>query len=250
MRIRRLVFTLSVVSLSVGFAAAAVAQENPYGGGTRLPQRPETIDRGVHEARVVLQQFARCTVKARADDVQKYLLADVPQKEIAKLREKVLETNCIQAAIGPDDVALTLIGLTLQGALAEEMLTKQGLLAQPIDVRAVAPLHHSDLDPDDLKKADASGRERMLAEDYLFRFGECVVRADVSGSYALLRTQVDSSDEAAAFGRLMPAFGGCVERNRKLTGDKIAIRATIAYNYYRLGSAPRVPTPASAAAKS
>jgi hypothetical protein len=245
MRMSWIMFVAAAAVL--GSSAPALAQENPYGGGTRLPQRPETIDRGFHEARAVLEQFAHCTVKARPDDVRKYLLEDVPQKEIDKLREKVLGTNCIQGAIGPDDVALSVVGLTLQGALAEEMLARDGLLAQPINVAAVPALHHSDIDPDELKKADPRQQQRMAAEDYLFRFGECVVRADIADSTALLRTPVDSSDEPAAFGRLMPAFAGCVERNRTLTGDKIAIRAAIAYNYYRLASA-RVPASAVTAA--
>lgn len=226
---------------------AMSAPENPYGGGTRLPQQAETIDRGFHETRVVIQEFAHCTVKNHADDVQKYLLEDVGDQETAKLRNKVINGSCLQGAIGPDDVELHLIGLTLQGSLAEEMLAKQGFLSQPIDVSAIAPLHHSNLTAEDLRKADAAGRQMMIAQDYLFRFGECVVRSNVGDSFGLLKTKPDSGDEAAALGRLMPAFGGCVEKNRTLTGDKIAIRSAIAYNYYRLAAAPRLPVPSTVA---
>jgi len=65
----------------------------------------------------------------------------------------------------------------------------------------------------------------------------------------LINSEPDSAAEGAAFGKLMPAFRSCVEVNRTLTGDKIEIRGAIAYNYYRLASAPRVPAPTVAAKK-
>ncbi len=123
------------------------------------------------------------------------------------------------------------------------MLGIDGLLSRPLDVAAIAPLHHSELSPEQVKKLDASALQQSLAEQYLFRFGECVVRADAAGSAALLRSEPDSDAESAAFNQLMPAFGSCVEMNRKLTGDKIEMRGTVAYNYYRLASAPRMSPP-------
>ncbi len=53
--------------------------ENPYGGGTRLPQQVQTIDRGHHQTRMILKDFAQCNVKAHRDDVRDYLLKDVGQ---------------------------------------------------------------------------------------------------------------------------------------------------------------------------
>jgi hypothetical protein len=249
MRVSMMTVGLAVSCCMGVLSTSASAQENPYGGGTRLPQRPETIDRGVHETRIALQQFARCTVKNRAEAVKKYLLDDVGQQEIAKLREKALDASCLQGEIGPDDVELRLSGLSLQGALAEQMMAKQGLLSQPIDISTVAPLDHSPLDAATLHDFDAASRQMIEAEDYLFRFGECVVRSNVNDSLALLKSQPESAEETAAFTRLMPAFGGCVERNRTITGDKIGLRAAIAYNYYRLAEAPRAPNSTIAAKK-
>jgi hypothetical protein len=247
MRIGNLGVVCAALVAAIVTSPALAAPENPYGGGTRIPQHAETIDRGFHESRVVLQQFAHCTMRNHADDVQKYLLEDLDERETGKLREKILNGNCLVGAIGPDDVELHLIGLTLQGSLAEEMLAREGLLSQPIDVVAVAPLHHSAITAESLRNADADAKRMMIAQDYLFRFGECVVRANVPDTYALLKSKVDSPDETAAFTRLMPAFGSCVEKNRTLTGDKTAIRAAIAYNYYKLAKAPRVPSPMTAA---
>lgn len=236
--------------MALGAAAASPAfaePENPYGGGSRIPHERQTIDRGHHQTRLILKDFAQCNVKAHRDDVRKYLLEDVGQAETAKLRQKALSFSCLEKEIGPDDLQLRFTGVSLQGSLAEQMLAAEGLLSRPLDVTAIAPLHYSELSPEELDKLDATSRAETLAQDYVFRFGECVVRADVGGSAALLRTEPDSDAESGAFGQLMPAFRSCVEANRTLTGDKIEIRETIAYNYYRLASAPRVPAPITAA---
>lgn len=237
------------VLAAVTASQALAAPQNPYGGGSRIPQSPETIDRGHHQTRLILKDFARCNVKAHHEDVRNYLLEDVGEAETAKLRRKALTYNCLDSAIGPDDLQMSLTGVSLQGSLAEQMLSVDGLLSRPLDVGFIAPLHHSDLNPDDLKKLDADARAQSIAQAYVFRFGECVVRADAAGSAALLKTEADSVAENAAFNKLMPAFRSCVETNRTLTGDKIEIRGTIAYNYYRLAFAPRVPAPRSSRSK-
>jgi hypothetical protein len=229
------------VVAALAASSVIAAPENPYGGGSRIPHQPETIDRGHHQTRLILKAFARCNVKARHDAVRKYLLEDVGQTETAKLREKAISASCLAGEIGSDDLQVRFTGVSLQGSLAEQMLSVDGLLS-PFDVASVAQLHHSDLDPKELKNMDSAARAESLAQAYVFRFGECVVRADVAGSTALLGSDQDSDAENAAFGQLMPAFRSCVEANRTLTGDKIEIRGTIAYNYYRLVSAPRAPT--------
>jgi len=234
---------------AVAASQAVAAPENPYGGGTRIPHNSETIDRGHHQTRLILRDFARCNVKAHHDDVRNYLLEDAGETETGKLREKALTFSCLDSAVGPDDLQFRMTGVSLQGSLAEQMLSVDGLLSRPLDVAAIAPLHHPDMNPDELKKLDADARAETLAELYVFRFGECVVRANVAGTAALLKTDPDSDAETAAFTALMPAFSSCVEANRTLTGDKIEIRGTIAFNYYRLASAPHVPTAVPVATK-
>ena len=239
----------SIAVAAVAASPCIAAPENPYGGGSRIPHEAETIDRGHHQTRMILQDFARCNVKGHAADVRKYLLEDVGEAQTAKLREKAVSFSCLNGAIGPDDLQVRLTGLSLQGALAEQMLKKDGLMSSPLDAATIAPLQHSELSADDLKKLNGALREEALAQEYVFRFGECVVRADAADSAALINSEPDSAAEGAAFANLMPAFRSCVEVNRTLTGDKIEIRGAIAYNYYRLASAPRVPTPTVAAKK-
>ena len=231
---------------AIATSAASATPENPYGGGSRLPHETQTVDRGAHETRRILKEFAQCNVKAHRDDVRRYLVEDVGEAEEAVLRERAVDASCLDREVGDSDLQFRLTGVSLQGALAEQMLSAEGLLSRPLDVAAIAPLHHPDLNAEELKKLDATARTQTLAQEYVFRFGECVVRANAAGSEALLRSEPDSDAENAAFGELMPAFRSCVELNRTLTADKIEIRGTIAYNYYRLASAPRLPTPISA----
>lgn len=242
-------FGAIAAAAGIATSPAVAAPENPYGGGTRIPQEVERIDRGHHQTRMILRDFARCNIKAHRDAVRKYLLEDVGQKETAKLREKALSFSCLDGEIGPDDLQVRFTGPSLQGSLAEEMLPADGFLSRPLDVAVIAPLHHSSLTAEELKKLDAAGRTESLAQEYVFRFGECVIRADVADSESLLRSEPDSDAENAAFGRLMPAFRSCVEANRTLTADKIEIRGSIAYNYYRLASVSRSPTATTAVEK-
>lgn len=232
----RLCSALLAVILALGLGTTARAQpRNPYGGGTRLPEESELrpVNVGFHHTRVVLKQFSECLVKKRPVDVQRYLLEDVGENEIVKLRMKVL-------AAGPDCLRadeLQLLPLTLQGALADVMLRDQKLLNVNFDVVAIPPLHHDPLNEESLHKLNADSRQKVIAMDYLFRFGECVVRGNAGDSRALANSEPDSPEETDAFGRLMPAFGNCIEKNRTLQGDKIEIRAAVVYEYYRLAAA-------------
>ena len=241
---RRFAGTAALAAIAT--SAAWATPENPYAGGSRLPHETQTIDRGAHETRRILKEFAQCNVKAHRDDVRRYLLEDVGEAEEAILRDRAVDASCLDREVGDSDLQFRLTGVSLQGALAEQMLSAEGLLSRPLDVAAIAPLRHPDRTPEELKKLDAAARAQTLALDYVFRFGECVVRANPAASAALLRSEPDSAAENAAFGDLMPAFRSCVELNRTLTADKIEIRGAVAYNYYRLASAPRLPTPISA----
>jgi hypothetical protein len=229
-------FGLTASALTV--ATASVAQpRNPYGGGSRLPQKPEfeSTHLDSHQSRVVLQRFSECLAKKRPADVQKYLLEQLDERGTLGLRMKVLRDApaCLRAD------RMQILPLTLQGALADAMLRQQNLLVQAIDVSAIPPLLHSSLEDnsDSWRKANTAERQLMIAMDYLFHFGECVVRADVADAYALAASEPDSSQESAAFERLMPAFGNCVEKNRTLQGGKTEIRSVVVYNYYRLAAA-------------
>lgn len=192
---------------------------------------------------MVLKQLGQCLATKNPRDVQKYLLEDLNERETVKLRNKVLEGAWVCLDVGK----LSTIPMTFQGALADAMLRHDDLLAAPIDPSRVPPLRHSDLNEfaDSLKRASPAQRDMMIGMDVLFRFGECAVRADAQDAFALLKSEPDSAEESAAFAALMPAFPGCIQKNQKVVADKTNIRATIAFNYYRLAAAGQ-PTSASA----
>lgn len=203
----------------------AISQpRNPYGGGTRLPEHPELepADAGFHQTRMVLERFSECLAKRRPADVQKYLLADGSVAETVRLRLKVLEyaPACLNAG------KAQFLPLSLQGGLADAMLRQQKLLDQPLEVAAIPPLDYPPV------IFSAGG-----AANYLYPFGECVVRADASDARALVGSEPDTPEEANSFNHLMPAFAGCVDKNRTFTGGKTELRAAVAYNYYELAAA-------------
>ena len=66
-----------------------------------------------------------------------------------------------------------------------------------------------------------------------------IVWPSAAGSFALLKTAVESDEEKAALGALAPALPGCVKKGEQLSVNRFNLRGTIALNFYRLAQAPR-----------
>ena len=77
----------------------------------------------------------------------------------------------------------------------------------------------------------------MQGFSYLSRYGECVVRADPAGSRALLAAKPETPEEASRFAALRLALATCLPEGHTLEFGKLALRGTIAVNYYRLAKA-------------
>ena len=87
--------------------------------------------------------------------------------------------------------------------------------------------------------AALEGYRQAQAFAYASRFGECVVRANPEGARDLLGTASDTPQETAAFAGLSNALSNCLESGQKIELSKVALRGTIAVNYYRLATAAR-----------
>ena len=90
------------------------------------------------------------------------------------------------------------------------------------------------------------GLVKKRARVFLSEFGECVVRQNPERSFLLLKARPATSNEEGAFKALAPQLSNCLPAGQQLAVGKVAIRGTIAMNYYRLAQAPRLATPAEA----
>jgi hypothetical protein len=219
---------LLLIASGLLLAGGAVAQpRNPYGGGTRIPEKSAASSYDFHQTRMVLQQFGQCLTKLKFRDARKYLLS-VDDNETEKFRSRLLDDagTCLDAG------ELQTVGMVFQGTLADAMLRQERLLTAPIDPRGISTLvQQSYLD---LRANGAT--QQAIAQDVLSRFGECAVRADPAGAFDLLKSEPDSPGEQAAFSHLASTFPACVDKNHTITADKINLRAAIAYDYYRLAA--------------
>lgn len=200
------------------------------------------------QGRVAFRKFAECVVNKNPQDAHVYVVEDLPEGQFTRLRNKMRDEGCWQASTGLQPPIIT-TGLKLQGMIAEALMARgadQGPLQQ---IGTIAPLMHERVTEADRKKSDPETLKYLIAMLDLFSAGECVVRADVNGSHALLRSGVASPQELAALGVLKSAFDGCSRMEFGYTVTPDELRAAVAVNYYRLAHAPRLTAASTGATK-
>ena len=219
-----LLIPATVLILSGG----AIAQRFPAGGtGTPSPSKvtdnlKQGVRPGAKDTRRVVQEFARCVVKAGAPLVSKFL--DAPDvKWSSGLRGRA--ADCLGDSAG-DDSRLQGAPDTFRFALAEAWLIHKFHDTGMSDLSAIAPLAHP-------------GEIGPNAAHALGTMSECIIRKSPAESWALLRTDAASAEEKTRFAALGPAMQACVTRGTTVKMQAFFMRGAIAQTYYRLSQAPR-----------
>ena len=70
-----------------------------------------------------------------------------------------------------------------------------------------------------------------------------MVRVDPAAARALLLTMPESPEENARFAAMGTTFGSCLAEGETLKLGKLALRGTMAINYYRLAKAAQAAVP-------
>ncbi len=129
--------------------------------------------------------------------------------------------------------------------LAEALFRSELAALPPVsNLERIPPLEHPVLTESDFapprraRKGEleelAKRRASEVGRIYLSRFGECIVRANPSGSLNLLKSPITSPAEDAAFAALGGTLKSCLIDEYSLSLNKTVLRGAIAYNYYRL----------------
>lgn len=186
------------------------------------------------EARRMLQDYARCTVKHQRSLAAKAVVEDWPPSQMAS--RHLLIADCLHS-----DRTLTAYPPALMSALGEALAVSEPNELGPVQVATAPALAHrqpeyaSNLTPDQLaqqtKRFEVHRTEQVL--------GECVVHADPTDSRALLGTRIDSEEENSAARKLVPALSGCLSRGVTLALTPEIIREAVGLAYYRLEAAAR-----------
>ena len=183
--------------------------------------------------RKVLGEFAECVVQAHKPLARKYVLTPVGERMPEAEFRKVMGPRCLGFLSGK----LRMRYQQYRAALAERLITVELKGQGAIDPSARPALVWTEPKPP--VKDDAETREgyaRAVAEMYLGKLGECVVRANPAGAQALLATPIGDAAELPAFRALGPAIPPCVPKGEKLTLNRATLREAIAISYYRLAA--------------
>jgi hypothetical protein len=235
---KRLVLRLALASLVAVGATAALGQASDSDYSTK-------------ETRALMHAYAKCVVKQEARKAAQALLADVPNDVILDKYPMLLIGACLTRETHAA-TKMSFAGDLYRYALADALVNRE-LRASPVpDLTGVPPLVQRTVSVPPPVKPEHGGRtaekayekaqesyDRALVFAFLARYGECIVRADAAGSKALLLTKPDSPEESAAFGAIRLALGTCLPEGRTLKFGKVALRGSIAINYYRLAHAVR-----------
>jgi hypothetical protein len=208
------------------------------------------------QVRLLVADYANCIIKREASLAREVLLAGDEDRELMARYPKLVQDTCLSTKLG-DQVVLSFRDDEYRYALADALVRRDLAEVVPPDLAELPALKHGTerADPSTLAGASLSGRSLQKAAadynkwrtgQYMWRFGECVVRVDPEGSKRLLMSPIESSAESAGFTSLGTALGTCLGEGRQLEFGKVALRGTIAVNYYRLVTAA-LPQTAGAA---
>lgn len=232
--------------LLLACACAATAQ-----AASAQPEEWFPADYSTKETRALTHAYARCVVKRQATKASQAIVANIGNDAILRDYPMLIRGECLSREVR-QSTRMRFTGDLYRYALADALVNRE-LAGEPAPNLASAPrlVHHEAGEPP--RPVDSKGRklsERKLeaaqqhhahsaAFAFLSLYGECVVRADSAGAKALLLTVPDGAEEAAGFTALRPSLARCLPEGRTLRSGKVALRGSIAVNYYRLAHSAR-----------
>jgi hypothetical protein len=213
-----------------------------------LPDNARNIP--AKQVRALVADYGECIVKREPARASAAILAGLGNKTMLDRYPQLLQETCLHTRLG-DRVEVRFTGDQYRFAIADALVRQELASAPPPVLDDVPPLAHHD--PGEPPRTDSKGRplqgralEQAMrdhdvdrAANYMWRYGECVVRVDPAAAKALLMTDPASKEEDVQFGAMSTALGTCLGEGRTLEFGKAALRGTIAVSYYRLAKAPR-----------
>jgi len=224
------------IALLLALAAPAPAQRSDY---------------SPRDTRRAIEEYGRCIVGKQHDLAAAAIARNVDNATLMRNYSQLIDGRCMPLPPLGSTIKVRFMGDQFRYALADGLVHKDLLRAPAPAVGVLPQLDHREPTPpprvdkkgrplSEAKYAAAlEGYRQAQAFAYVSRFGECVVRANPEGARALLGTTADSPEETAAFATLSNALGNCLESGQKIELSKVALRGTIAVNYYRLATVAR-----------
>jgi len=214
-------------------------------------------DYSTKETRALTHAYAQCVVKRQPAKASEAIAANVGNSVILRDYRMLIRDECLTREVHRA-TQMRFGGDLYRYALADALVNRELASLPAPDLDAVPKLDHHEpgeppqaVDPKGRKigkrklEAAREAHGRDVAFAFLSQYGECVVRADTAGARALLVTTPDSAEETTRFAALRPAFARCLPEGRTMRFGKVALRGSVAINYYRLAHAARASAGAS-----
>ncbi len=203
------------------------------------------------EVRAMMHLYAKCVVERQQAKASEALLANLDNRTILQKYPMLVRGECLR---GPRFVTtkMSFSGDLYRYALADALVSRELAAVPAPDLAQVARLQHREAGEEPRRELPGGkamsekkyqealeGHRQAVGFSYLSKYGECVVRYNPAGAKSLLMTAPDSEDETARFRDIQQALGVCLGEGAKLAFGRVALRGTIATNYYRLAHAAR-----------
>ena len=205
-------------------------------------------DVSVKETRRILDDYGTCIVKRWPRIASEAIVRNVSNSELLTRYKRLIDGSCLQRRM-PGALRVRFVGDQYRYALADALVRLE-LAAQPAPMLTDVPAlsHRQAVEPSKLSPkgtplkpaqyaAALKGYEAARAFNFLSRYGECVVRVNPGAVRGLLLARPDTPEERAQFSALSTPFGTCLTEGQTLSFGKLALRGTLAVNYYRLAKA-------------
>lgn len=212
---------------------------------------PSDSDYSTKETRAVMHDYARCVVRRQPAKASVAIAANLDNAILLRKYPMLMSPDCLGDA-AQEGVSMRFAGDLYRYALGDLLVNRELAGWTVPDLAAVPRLVHRD--PGEApSQVTASGKrlgkrtyeaalaahEKQATYACLSRYGECAVRGDPTGSKALLLTSPDTPQETAAFNALRPVLERCMVEGRTIRFGRVALRGSIAINFYRLAHAAR-----------
>lgn len=199
--------------------------------------------------RALVHRYGTCVVKSAQQRAAEAILANVDNETFYRKYSILIMPRCVPLE-GGKVVQVRFAGDQYRYTLADALVRRELAALPAPDLTLVPKLDHREPGPPP-SRLSASGKplkdkdfqraleshQRAQAFTFLSRYGECVVRMDPETSRALLLSDPLTPAESAQFEALKPTLAACLTPGETLTLGKLAIRGTVAINYYRLAKA-------------
>ncbi len=213
---------------------AAVAASRPPDNASSIPTR---------QVSALVGRYADWIVRNELRSAHEAIFRHVSDLDIDEHYPQLVQDNCVPMALG-DYVSVNFNAGQLREAVVEALVRREFAKVPPPILDGVFGLWHRGdpaLQPRHalVGVRAAADNERARVSPYINRFGECAVRADRAVANALILTEADADQEAAALIGLRTALGTCLAEAKSHNFVKAALGGTIAVNYSGLGVAAR-----------